>query len=131
MLVSFIVTSYNYSKYVLETIQSIKNQTINDFEIIVVDDCSTDNSVEILRNEPSIKLLQHYENKGQLAAIITGLKEAKGQYISIIDSDDTILANYAERMLEHITNNDVALVVCTNTKSEILQDCWGFIFHST
>ena len=63
MLVSFIVTSYNYSKYVLETIQSIKNQTINDFEIIVVDDCSTDNSVEILRNEPSIKLLQHYEIK--------------------------------------------------------------------
>lgn len=120
MLVSFIVTSYNYSKYVLETIQSIKNQTINDFEIIVVDDCSTDNSVEILRNEPSIKLLQHYENKGQLAAIITGLKEAKGQYISIIDSDDTILANYAERMLEHITNNDVALVVCNNTKNEIL-----------
>lgn len=120
MLVSFIVTSYNYSKYILETIQSIKNQTINDFEIIVVDDCSKDNSVEILEQQVGIKLIKHYQNKGQLASIITGLKEAQGQYISIIDSDDTIAPNYAERLLEHLKNNNVALVVCNSNKNEIL-----------
>lgn len=120
MLVSFIVTSYNYSKYILETIQSIKNQTINDFEIIVVDDCSRDNSVEILEQQVGIKLIKHYQNKGQLASIITGLKEAQGQYISIIDSDDTITPNYAERLLEHLKNNNVALVVCNSNKNEIL-----------
>ena len=112
MLVSFIVTSYNYSQYVLETIKSLKNQTINDFEIIVIDDCSKDNSAEILEQQIGIKLIKHCTNKGQLASIITGLKEAQGQYISIIDSDDTITPNFAERMLEHITNNAVALVVC-------------------
>lgn len=120
MLVSFIVTSYNYSKYILETIQSIKNQTINDFEIIVVDDCSKDNSVEILEQQVGIKLIKHYQNKGQLASIITGLKEAQGQYVSIIDSDDTITPNYAERLLEHLKNNNVALVVCNSNKNEIL-----------
>jgi len=120
MLVSFIVTSYNYSKYILETIQSIKNQTINDFEIIVVDDCSKDNSVEILEQQVGIKLIKHYQNKGQLASIITGLKEAQGQYVSIIDSDDTIAPNYAERLLEHLKNNNVALVVCNSNKNEIL-----------
>lgn len=120
MLVSFIVTSYNYSQYVLETIKSLKNQTINDFEIIVVDDCSKDNSTEILEQQIGIKLIKHCTNKGQLASIITGLKEAQGQYISIIDSDDTITPNFAERMLEHITNNAVALVVCNAKKNEIL-----------
>ena len=120
MLVSFIVTSYNYSKYILETIQSIKNQTIDDFEIIVVDDCSKDNSVEILEQQIGIKLIKHKKNEGQLASIITGLKEAQGQYICIIDSDDTITQNYAERLLEHITHNNVSLVVCNGNKNEIL-----------
>lgn len=120
MLVSFIVTSYNYSKYVLETIQSIKNQTIDDFEIIVVDDCSTDNSYELLKQQLGIKLIENQTNKGQLASIIEGLKEAKGEYISIIDSDDKITSNYAERLIEHLTHNNVALVVCNNSKNEIL-----------
>ena len=120
MLVSFIVTSYNYSKYVLQTIQSIKNQTIDDFEIIVVDDCSRDNSMELLEQENGIKLIHHNKNKGQLASILTGLKEAQGQYISIIDSDDAISPNYAERLIEHLTHNNVALVVCNSDKNEIL-----------
>ena len=120
MLVSFIVTSYNYSKYIAETIRSIENQTINDFEIIVVDDCSTDNSLEILNQQLGIKLIKNSHNMGQLASIIEGLKEAKGEYICIIDSDDTIVSSYAERLLDHITHNNVALVVCNNTKNEIL-----------
>ena len=60
MLVRFIVTSYNYSQYVLETIKSLKNQTINDFEIIVVVDCSKDNSAEILEQQIGIKLIKHW-----------------------------------------------------------------------
>ena len=49
-LVSFIVTSYNYEKYILRTIESIKNQSYTNFEIIVVDDCSSDKSCEIVEN---------------------------------------------------------------------------------
>ena len=63
MTISFIVTSYNYADYIKETIASIQNQTFKDFEIIVVDDFSTDNSVEILKKIDGIKLICHEKNQ--------------------------------------------------------------------
>ena len=120
MTVSFIVTSYNYAEYILETIESIKNQTYKDFEIIVVDDFSNDNSVEILEKEENIKLIKHDENKGQLASIITGIKESKGEFVSIIDSDDTLNADYADILTKKIKENDVALVTCNCNENKIL-----------
>lgn len=116
--ISFIVTSYNYEKYIIETIESIKNQKYQDIEIIVVDDASSDNSVKILENIENIKLIKHDKNQGQLAAIITGLKEANGEYVSIIDSDDTLKPDYAGILLSALIENDVALVTsnCKETK---------------
>ena len=111
-LVSFVVTSYNYEKYILKTLESIKNQTYKNIEIIIVDDCSTDNSVEIvqdfIQNNPGlrIQLIQHKKNKGQLSAFITGLKQAKGQFVSFIDSDDVIIKDYTEAHLKiHLATN--------------------------
>lgn len=118
--ISFIVTSYNYSKYITETIDSIKNQTFKDFEIIVVDDASSDNSVSILENIQDIKLIKHENNKGQLASIITGLREANGDYICIIDSDDTINPDYAANLLSTLKENEVALVTCNCKESKLL-----------
>lgn len=120
MKISFIVTSYNYADYILETIESIKNQTYQEFEIIVVDDFSTDNSVEILKKVNGIKLFCHRENKGQLAAIITGLKEANGEFVSIIDSDDTIMPEYTQTLIDELTNNNVSFVNCNNSKIQTL-----------
>ncbi|MBR1942432.1 glycosyltransferase family 2 protein [bacterium] len=120
MTVSFIVTSYNYSMYIEETIQSIKNQSYKDFEIIVVDDASKDSSIAILENTDGIKLIKHSENKGQLAAIITGLKEAKGDFISIIDSDDTINSEYANILINKLKTNNVSLVNCNCKKNKLL-----------
>lgn len=120
MTVSFVVTSYNYAEYISETIESIKNQTYKDFEIIVVDDYSTDNSVEILEKIEGFKLIKHDKNKGQLASIITGLKEAKGEFVSIIDSDDTITPDYAEIMTSKLKENDVALVTCNCKTNKFL-----------
>lgn len=120
MKVSFIVTSYNYQNYIEETIKSIQNQRFDDFEIIVVDDFSKDNSVKILEKFNGIKLICHDKNKGQLASIITGLKEAQGEYISIIDSDDTIYPEYTKTLLNEFQNNNVALVCCNNKETKTL-----------
>ncbi|MGN1125445.1 MAG: glycosyltransferase family 2 protein [Candidatus Gastranaerophilaceae bacterium] len=120
MLLSFIVTSYNYSNYIQECIDSIKNQSFKDFEIIVVDDASTDNSYEILKNIANIKLLKNNKNEGQLASIIRGLSVAKGDYISIIDSDDKIHSNYAKTMIDSLQGNNVAFVCCNAKNNEIL-----------
>lgn len=120
MTVSFIVTSYNYAKYIHETIESIKNQTYRDFEIIVVDDFSSDDSVKILEQIDGIKLIKHSKNKGQLASIITGLKEANGEYISIIDSDDTIKPEYTQILIDNIHKYNVALVTCNCKENKLL-----------
>ena len=101
-LVSFIVTSYNYSKYIEKTLESIKNQSYTNFEIIIVDDCSEDNSVEILEHfiasnqDLRITLITHDKNKGQLESMIDGLRIAQGVFVSFIDSDDVLLKDYAK-----------------------------------
>lgn len=104
-LVSFIVTSFNYENYVIKTLESIKNQSYENIEIIVVDDKSTDNSVAEIKefakensNLP-IKLIGHVENKGQMAAIQTGLLYAQGQFVSFIDSDDILIKDYARTLI--------------------------------
>ena len=82
-MISIITTSYNYSEYISETIKSVQAQTYSDWELIIVDDASTDNSVEIIRNfcqnDKRIKLICHDKNKGLAKAIQTGLKYAKGE----------------------------------------------------
>ncbi|MCI1273895.1 MAG: glycosyltransferase [Clostridiaceae bacterium] len=111
-LISFVVTSYNYEKYILKTLESIKNQTYKNFEIIVVDDKSTDNSVDIIKqfikDNPDLKIqfIEHNENLGQLKAFQTGLKSANGQFVSFIDSDDVIVKDYAAAHLKiHMATN--------------------------
>lgn len=101
-LVSFVVTSYNYEKYILKTLESIKNQSYQNIEIIVVDDCSQDDSVNLIQEfihknpEINIKLIVHKNNSGQFNAFQSGLKEAKGEFVSFIDSDDVITKDYAK-----------------------------------
>ena len=101
-LVSFIVTSYNYAKFIGKTLESIKTQSYTNFEIIIVDDCSEDNSVEIAENFISanqdlrVTLITHKENLGQLASMIDGLKIAQGVFVSFVDSDDVLLKDYAK-----------------------------------
>jgi len=117
-LVSFIVTSYNYEKFIEKTLESIINQTYENIEIIVVDDFSTDNSVERIEQfircnqNKRITLIKHDENKGQLAAMMTGLRNANGQFVSFIDSDDIILPDYAKA---HIKVHMVTSVAFTSS----------------
>ncbi len=111
-LITFVVTSYNYEKYILKTLESIKNQTYRNFEIIVVDDFSTDNSVQLIEEyitknpDLNIKLIKQDRNYGQLRACQTGLKQAQGQFVSFIDSDDVITKDYAAAHIKiHMATN--------------------------
>lgn len=117
-LVTFVVTSYNYEKYILKTLESIKAQTYKNFEIIVVDDCSNDNSCEIIEDfisdnqDLKITLIKNETNQGQLASMIRGLENAEGQFISFIDSDDILLPEYAQSHIRVHMETSVAFTSC-------------------
>lgn len=113
-LVSFIIPFYNSEKFIAETLKSIFNQTIKDFEIILVDDGSTDSSVEIIRTfkDERIKLFQQI-NSGPSAASNYGIKQAKGKYIKFLDSDDIINPVHIEKMLFSIENSPNSIASCS------------------
>ena len=92
-LVSIIVPVYNVASYIDACLASIKQQTYQNIEIIVVEDCSTDDSKQALAShliDERIKVIQHHKNSGLSAARNTGIKSAIGEYMMFVDSDDTI-----------------------------------------
>lgn len=107
-MISIITTSYNYSEYISETIKSVLAQTYSDWELIIVDDASQDNSVEIIKsfcNDTRIKLICHEKNRGLKEAIKTGLKEAKGQWIAFLESDDSFCVDTLQKRIEQCPND--------------------------
>lgn len=86
-----IIASYNHQEYIGKTLESIENQSFQDFEIIVVDDGSTDQTVEAAKKVSSRAQIYTQENQGVVAARNRGLSMAKGRYICFVDSDDLVL----------------------------------------
>ena len=99
--VSVIVPVYNVEKYLHRCLDSIINQTLKEIEIICVNDCSTDSSLNILEDykdkEDRIIIINHQKNLRLAAARNSGMKVAKGEYISFIDSDDYIENNFSNQ----------------------------------
>ena len=100
-LVSVIIPVYNSEKYVKEAIDSVLKQTYQNFEIIVVDDCSTDNSCQIIKkiDDQRIRLIKLDKNSGVAVARNIAIENAKGQYIAFLDSDDIWLE---DKLLQQI-----------------------------
>lgn len=111
-LVSIITPCYNSQDFLLETYQSIINQTYQDWEWIVVDDNSSDNSRKILREfkDNRIKIFFNKENKGAAFSRNRALKEASGRYITFIDSDDIWEAIFLEESINYLSTNSEELV---------------------
>ena len=104
---------YNSSKYLKMSIDSILNQTFEDFELIIIDDCSKDNSISIVESykDKRIKLIQNESNLGTVKTRNIGLKEAKGIYIAILDSDDVALPKRLEKQYNYLEKNSHIFLV--------------------
>ena len=105
--VSVIIPVYNSSKHIKECLESVINQTYKNIEIIVVDDASSDNSVEIIKNinDSRIKILELKQNIGVARARNKGIEIAVGDYICFLDSDDYWVLDKLEKQVEFIEKN--------------------------
>jgi hypothetical protein len=104
-LVSIVIPLYNYGRYLGETIQSALNQTYKNIEIICVDDCSSDDSVEVASKYP-VRVIKHEKNKGLAETRNTGIRAARGEYILPLDSDDWLHKDFIKYTLA--LNTDIA-----------------------
>jgi len=104
--VSIVIPTYNRAGLLSRTIQSVLNQTYQDFEIIIVDDGSTDKTEEVVKSFNSKKIFynRHEENKGANAARNTGIKASRGEYIAFQDSGDEWLPQKLERQMKVFEN---------------------------
>lgn len=110
-LFSVIINNYNYEKYVKTAIESVLNQTLADFELIIVDDGSSDGSRDIIGSfkDGRIKTILK-DNGGQASAINAGFASARGEYIAFLDSDDTFDPEKLETIYEIYKSGDYAIV---------------------
>lgn len=106
-LISVICPCFNHEKYVTFFIQSVLDQTYRNFELIIVDDCSVDTSVQQIKkfDDKRIKLIQHKFNNGVNAAVNTGIENSTGEIIIFVDSDDMLKQNYMEKIVEIFRNS--------------------------
>ena len=111
MKISIIIPSYNQAQYLNSSISSALEQTVKAHEIIVIDDGSTDNSLEIARSYESlgVKVISQV-NKGLSAARNTGIMNATGDYIFPLDADDMLLENAIERITEIAEQTDADII---------------------
>lgn len=113
-MISVIIPVYNVQPYLDECIQSVIRQEYTDFECILVDDGSTDGSGQICdkwqKKDARIKVI-HQSNQGVSAARNAGIEVARGEYITFIDSDDWVDANYLSSMAEVMESEDIDLVI--------------------
>jgi glycosyltransferase involved in cell wall biosynthesis len=118
-LVSVITPMYNGARFVPDTIESVLRQTYPHWEMYVIDDGSQDNGPDIVRHyaskEPRIKLLKQ-QNAGSAAARNNGIRSASGQYISLLDADDTWNPDFLEKQLKLMREKNALLVYSSHTR---------------
>ena len=109
-LVSIVTPVYNSEKFISETIQTVKNQTYQNWELLLVNDYSTDNSENVIREyekqDDRIKLINLEKNSGAAIARNTGIKKAKGKYIAFLDSDDLWDKQKLEKQVNFMKENN-------------------------
>ncbi|MEO5590692.1 MAG: glycosyltransferase family 2 protein [Gemmatimonadaceae bacterium] len=133
MKISVIIPTYNYARYITEAIESVISQAIDDMEIIVIDDGSTDDTTEVLSriSDPRLRVIRT-PNRGISAALNEGLNQATGEFIAFLDADDRWLPEKLERQLAIMaTEPDLAVVFtnfyCFNTEGRFADDQFHFI----
>jgi len=124
-MISIIIPAYNCESYIPKALGSALSQTLKDFEVIVVDDGSRDNTRKIvekhMQNEPAALRYVYQDNKGPSAARNAGLGLAKGEYVTFLDADDYWENTFLELMYSELTKNDLDIIVCDNTRTELIK----------
>lgn len=107
-LVSIVMPSYNTAKYIAETVQSVLAQTYQNWELIIVDDCSTDDTNEVVKpflRDSRIRYLKNEKNSGAAVSRNRALREAKGKWIAFLDSDDLWMPEKLEKQIAFMKEN--------------------------
>lgn len=137
-LVSIIIPIYNVESYISECINSVISQTYKNLEIILVDDCSKDNSLQLgvntiknCHNKIKYKVISHQKNSGLSSARNSGLDNADGEYVMFLDSDDFISKNTIEKLIKPLMEHDNIAIVSApcflsynDGKIGIFKDIW-------
>src|SRR5690349_21068344 len=112
---SICIPSYNNAQFLPELFESILNQSFKDFELIFVDDCSTDKSIAVVRgfNDPRIKVFENKKNVGVVGNMNRCLLQAKGDYITIIGSDDALAEDSLKKRVTFLDQNPDIGFVCS------------------
>ena len=110
-LVSIIMPSWNTERFIAETIQSVLDQTYTNWELIIVDDCSSDNTDEVVASfkDERIKYLHNDKNSGAALTRNKALREAKGEWIAFLDSDDLWMPEKLEHQIDFMNKNSYSL----------------------
>ena len=115
--ISIIVPIYNSEKYLERCLKSILSQTFQEFECILINDCSTDNSLKICNQyssiDPRIKIINNDTNLGASLTRKIGLNISQGEYIQFVDSDDSIDSNMLFLLYESAINNNYDMIICS------------------
>lgn len=116
-LVSIIMPTYNCAEFIEESIISVIKQTYTNWELIIIDDCSTDNTEEVVKKyckrDSRIKYLKLDENSGAAIARNKGIEQAQGKYIAFLDSDDLWMEEKLEKQISFMEQNKYNFT-CTN-----------------
>ena len=125
MKVSVIVTNFNYDKWLRRCLRSLLNQNFTDYEIILVDDLSTDNSRNILleyKNTPTLKIIFNKTNMGVGASSTIGAKAAKGKYLVRVDADDYVHQDFLKCLWLWASFNNSHAVACNYQEVNFNED---------
>lgn len=119
MRISVYITSYNQKEYLIEAIESVLSQTLKPYQIIIVDDCSTDGSQEVIRGYLSrfpklIMPIFHQKNTGVTKVRIDALKAVNGDYVTYVDGDDRFLSTKLEKETKALKENPDAKIAFSN-----------------
>jgi len=115
VVITVLMTVYNGSRYLKDSIESVLKQTYKSFEFLIINDKSSDDSLEILESfhDPRIKIYTNEKNIGQIKSLNKGLKLAKGQYIARMDADDMAFPHWLEKQISFMEKHAECAVVST------------------
>lgn len=121
-LVSIVTPTFNSAKYIAATIQSVQNQTHSNWEMIIVDDCSKDTTIDIIKNfitkDKRIQLYQLESNSGPAVARNKGIENVSGKYMTFLDADDIWFEDFIENSIKTIKETGIHFVFSSYKRSD-------------